>query len=146
MWRLILIAQLSMNCRKIRFFGVFLLFSAVFSGFGSVSFAGEDYSFENIEVGAESKSPARSRVKAFSKARKEALRQLFAKLKVNIDVNDVKNADALAIFGPAETYLKFQKELLENYLEIGKKIKEVRNEDSMTKNQTIALVRDFYNS
>ena len=82
-----------MNCRKIRFFGVFLLFSAVFSGFGSVSFAGEDYSFENIEVGAESKSPARSRVKAFSKARKEALRQLFTKLKVNIDVDDVKNAD-----------------------------------------------------
>ncbi len=60
--------------------------------------------------------------------------------------NEIKEADALVIFGPAEGYLKFQKELVENYTDLGKKIKDAKIADSMTKKQTIALVRDFFDS
>ncbi|WP_299667810.1 hypothetical protein [uncultured Polaribacter sp.] len=56
----------------------------------------------------------------------------------------IKDADALVLFGPAEAYKKFHKELLENYPNLNKKIKGVKNADSMTTNQTIALIRDFF--
>ncbi|WP_299157821.1 hypothetical protein [uncultured Tenacibaculum sp.] len=58
----------------------------------------------------------------------------------------VKEASALAIFGPAETYENFKKELEVYYQEINKKIKAVKKVDSMTNNQVKALVRDFFNS
>jgi stalled ribosome rescue protein Dom34 len=57
---------------------------------------------------------------------------------------EINDADAIVIFGPAEAYLKFQKELQENYEHLNTKIKDVINVDSMTDNQTIALVRDFF--
>lgn len=52
-----------------------------------------EYSVAGVEVGAESTSPARARVKAFDKARRIALKQLFERLKVNIDVENVENGD-----------------------------------------------------
>ena len=55
----------------------------------------------------------------------------------------VKDADALAIFGPAETYLKLE-EAFKNAYKLSDKIKTVQNVDSMTDNQVKALVRDFY--
>jgi stalled ribosome rescue protein Dom34 len=57
---------------------------------------------------------------------------------------EFNDADAIVIFGPAEAYLKFQKELQENYEHLNTKIKDAINADSMTDNQTIALVRDFF--
>ncbi|AOW16822.1 hypothetical protein LPB03_04780 [Polaribacter vadi] len=57
---------------------------------------------------------------------------------------EIKDADAIVLFGPAEAYLKFQKELQENYQHLNIKIKGAINADSMTDNQTIALVRDFF--
>ena len=60
-------------------------------------------------------------------------------------VNEIKDAKELVIFGPAETYLKFEKELIEKYKEVSSKVKGVKNADSMTKNQTISLIRDFFN-
>lgn len=57
---------------------------------------------------------------------------------------EIKDADAIVLFGPAEAYLKFQKELQENYQHLNTKIKDAINADSMTENQTIALVRDFF--
>lgn len=59
-------------------------------------------------------------------------------------VNVIDDADHLVIFGPAETYKNFYKELLKNYPELSKKIKGVKNVDSMTSNQTISLVRNFF--
>ncbi|WP_299108685.1 hypothetical protein [uncultured Tenacibaculum sp.] len=56
----------------------------------------------------------------------------------------VKDANALAIFGPAETFEKFKKELEVSYKDIDAKVKGVRNVDSMTNNQVKALVRDFF--
>jgi stalled ribosome rescue protein Dom34 len=57
---------------------------------------------------------------------------------------EIKDADAIVIFGPAEAYEKFYKELKENYHTLSRKVKDARTVDSMTENQTIALVRDFY--
>jgi stalled ribosome rescue protein Dom34 len=57
---------------------------------------------------------------------------------------EINNADALVIFGPAEAYQKFYKELKENYHPLSKKVKEARTADSMTEKQIIALVRDLY--
>lgn len=59
---------------------------------------------------------------------------------------EVKDADALVIFGPAETYEKFAKELGEHHKALGEKIKGIRRADSMTDNQVVAWVRDFFAS
>lgn len=60
--------------------------------------------------------------------------------------NAVSDVDALALFGPADINEKLRKELEENYPSIGKKIVAVEKADSMTENQTRALVRDFFNN
>ncbi|OYX23614.1 MAG: hypothetical protein B7Z06_09995 [Flavobacteriales bacterium 32-35-8] len=73
----------------------------------------------------------------------ERKKQLL-KLYFNEITQEIKNADALVIFGPAETYEKFAKELGENYKAISAKIKGIRKADSMTDNQVIAWVKDFF--
>lgn len=55
----------------------------------------------------------------------------------------VKDMDAIAIFGPAETYLRLEETFKEKF-NLGNKIKTVQNVDSMTDNQVKALVRDFF--
>lgn len=59
---------------------------------------------------------------------------------------ELKDTDALVIFGPAETNEKFGKELQDNYSEINTKIKGIKKTDSMTDNQVKAWVRDFFTS
>ena len=71
---------------------------------------------------------------------KHQLKSYFREL-----ANAVKEADAIAIFGPAETQQKFKKELQENFRAIDQKVKTVQVVDSMTDNQIKALVRDFFN-
>ncbi len=71
---------------------------------------------------------------------KHQLKAYFKKL-----VKMVTDADALAIFGPAETGEKFEKELLEKYPKLASKVKTVTRSDSMTNNQVKALIRDFFN-
>jgi hypothetical protein len=61
-------------------------------------------------------------------------------------VGSIKNVNALVVFGPAEVYKKFEKELQENHAVLSKKIKVIEKADSMTINQTMALVRDFFKS
>ncbi|WP_106793408.1 hypothetical protein [Aquimarina sp. Aq78] len=56
----------------------------------------------------------------------------------------IKDADKIVIYGPAETGEKFSKELEINYKEISKKVKDVIKADSMTDNQTKALVRSYF--
>ena len=59
-------------------------------------------------------------------------------------ISEINTSDALVIYGPAETYVKFRKLLQENYNNINAKVKGMYKADSMTKNQTIALVKDFF--
>lgn len=57
----------------------------------------------------------------------------------------IEDAEAIAIFGPADTNAKFYKELDENYKTLALKVKTVEKADSMTENQVKALVRNFFN-
>jgi len=56
----------------------------------------------------------------------------------------IKTADAIAIFGPAETANKFKKELDNKYPILASKVKTVTKVDSMTNNQVRKLVREFF--
>jgi stalled ribosome rescue protein Dom34 len=56
----------------------------------------------------------------------------------------IGDADAIALFGPAETNEKFRKELSENHKTLAAKLIAVTKADSMTPNQIKALVRDFF--
>lgn len=56
----------------------------------------------------------------------------------------VSNVDSLALFGPAAINQKFKKELSEHYKFLAEKLIVVEKADSMTINQTKALVRDFF--
>lgn len=56
----------------------------------------------------------------------------------------IKDADTLVLFGPADTNEKFKKELSKNYSTLNTKVKDVAKTDSMTNNQIIAWVRDYF--
>jgi len=77
----------------------------------------------------------------FSDREKHQLKRYFKRI-----AETIKEADAIALFGPADTNLKLKKELSENYSLLAKKIKTVEKADSMTNNQVKALVRNFFNS
>lgn len=70
--------------------------------------------------------------------------QFKAYFKVLVDY--IKDADAIVLFGPAQTNEKFSKELHENYNELTTKLKAVKKADSMTDNQVKAWVRGFFES
>jgi len=57
----------------------------------------------------------------------------------------MEDAEAIAIFGPADTNAKLFKELNENYKTLALKVRTVEKADSMTENQVKALVREFFN-
>ncbi|WP_108801968.1 hypothetical protein [Aquimarina sp. Aq107] len=56
----------------------------------------------------------------------------------------IKNSDTIVIYGPAEAGEKFKKEIDENYRDLSKKVKAVLKSDSLTENQTKALIRDYF--
>lgn len=56
----------------------------------------------------------------------------------------LKNADSIVIFGPAEAGEKLNKRLQKKNKLLRNKVKAVIKVDSMTLNQTKALVRDYY--
>jgi stalled ribosome rescue protein Dom34 len=60
--------------------------------------------------------------------------------------NELNDTDALVIFGPAETFEKFVKELEQHHKHLSAKIKGIRRADSMTENQVVAWVGDFFES
>ncbi|PWK20685.1 hypothetical protein [Xanthomarina spongicola] len=72
---------------------------------------------------------------------KQQLKKYFKSL-----ASEIKDTDALVIFGPAETNKKFNEELHNNYKPLITKIKAVKKADSMTENQVKAWVRDFFKS
>lgn len=57
---------------------------------------------------------------------------------------EIKNADEVVVFGPAETREKFYKELSEKHNNLVTIIKDVVKADSMSKNQIKAWVKKFY--
>ena len=64
---------------------------------------------------------------------------------LEVVLNNVKNSDYLYIFGPAETKIKLEKKI-RNEKSLGKiNLKAVETADSMTVNQIVAHVKDFYN-
>ncbi|NER13453.1 hypothetical protein GWK08_08400 [Leptobacterium flavescens] len=70
---------------------------------------------------------------------KHQLRDYFKRV-----IDYLKTAEVIAIYGPAETYQKLDKELKESYREIAAKIRTVQKTDSMTNNQLRALMRDYF--
>ena len=70
---------------------------------------------------------------------KHQLKNYFNELASNL-----YDADEIAIFGPAGTNEKFNKELKRKYKNIGVKVKEVKKADSMTSNQVVALVKKYF--
>ena len=59
-------------------------------------------------------------------------------------IKEISDGDIIVIFGPAEAGMRFNKLLLKENKNIGKKVAEVLKADSMTDNQLSALIRDYY--
>lgn len=75
----------------------------------------------------------------FLEREKHQLRTYFSNL-----ANAIKDADAIALFGPSDTNEKFKKELTNNYKPLATKLKSVIKSDSMTENQVKAMVREYF--
>ena len=76
----------------------------------------------------------------YMKREKQQLKSYFKAL-----ANEIEDADAIAIFGPAQTGEKFKNELQTHYKAINAKVKGVLKADSMTENQVKAWVKDYFN-
>ena len=57
----------------------------------------------------------------------------------------VLNADSLVIFGPAQTMERYAQHLKRYHQDLYNKVQAVHRADSMTDNQVVALIREFYN-
>jgi len=71
--------------------------------------------------------------------KKHQLKQYFKEIASYLD-----EVDEVALFGPAGTNEKFNKELKKKYKKIGDKVSEVKKADSMTSNQVVALVKKYF--
>lgn len=58
--------------------------------------------------------------------------------------SEIKDVDAIVLFGPAETCFNYNKELVTYHKDISSKIKDVIKTDSMTKGQVKAWVKTFF--
>ena len=75
----------------------------------------------------------------FLEREKHQFKSYFKKI-----IPHIKNSDTIVIYGPAEAGEKFKKEIDENYRDLSKKVKAVLKSDSLTENQTKALIRDYF--
>lgn len=62
---------------------------------------------------------------------------------LKILLNEIEDSDAVVLFGPSIMKTVFEKEIKNNLNLIGKQM-EVFDADSMTENQMVAWVKDFY--
>lgn len=76
--------------------------------------------------------------KKYLEREKNQLKAYFEKV-----IAAILNADSIAIYGPAETYLKLHAEL-KKHAKLHDKITLVSRSDSMSNNQFKALVKEFY--
>ncbi|MCL5128262.1 MULTISPECIES: hypothetical protein [unclassified Algibacter] len=58
--------------------------------------------------------------------------------------SEIKDDDVIVLFGPAETKIKFNKELATYHKDLSAKVKDVVKTDKMTKRQVKAWVKAFY--
>jgi stalled ribosome rescue protein Dom34 len=75
----------------------------------------------------------------------EREKQQFKKYFKNL-VSEIKEADKLVLFGPAETASSFKKELSTRYKEVNAKVIGVVKADSMTNAQIVAWVKSYYDA
>lgn len=59
-------------------------------------------------------------------------------------ITEIKKADAIVLFGPAETCLKLSKYLKKHHQDLSKKVEDVMKMDSITKPQIKAFVKTFF--
>lgn len=59
-------------------------------------------------------------------------------------VENIRDANSLVIFGPAQTGEKFYKELSQSHPQLAQKVRGVEKADSMTDNQVKSWVRDYF--
>jgi len=57
---------------------------------------------------------------------------------------EIQNSDSVVLFGPGKMKNLFEKEMKSN-MQMASKLSGAYNSDSLTENQTIAWVKDFYN-
>lgn len=60
-------------------------------------------------------------------------------------ISEIKNVDELVLFGPANMKKELRKQILQDAT-LTPKLKAVLSADSMTKNQMVAWVKEFYRS
>ncbi len=75
----------------------------------------------------------------YTEREKHQFKKFFGEL-----VEQMESADALVIFGPAQTGEMLYKELSESYATLLKKVKGVEKADSMTDNQVKAWVSNYF--
>ena len=61
-------------------------------------------------------------------------------------ISEIKEANGIVLFGPAEMREKLYKEIAQNHTDLKAKIKDVVKTDSMTKRQVKAWVKAFFKS
>ncbi|UNY98730.1 hypothetical protein MQE36_16835 [Zhouia spongiae] len=117
-----------------------------------VSINGADKSVEVVNSDVENYHPgggSRSKTKwgpqdvvqdsKYTEREKHQLKRYFDEI-----VRKLQNADAVALFGPADTNLKLAKYIELHYKSLASKIRGVEKADSMTENQLMALITDYY--
>ena len=70
---------------------------------------------------------------------KQQLKKYF-----NDIISEIKDANAIVLFGAAETCSKLNKHLINHYKDLSKKVKDVVKMDSINKNQVKAWVKAFF--
>jgi len=75
----------------------------------------------------------------FTEREKHQLKSYFKEI-----ASHLKDADEIAIYGPADTRLKLDEELKSNFKPIGDKVTLVQRSDSMTENQMKAMIRTYF--
>ena len=75
----------------------------------------------------------------FTERKKHQIKRYFKEI-----IEHIKDTDALMLFGPADTNKMLKKEIETFDTKLDQKIVLVKKVDSMTLNQTIALVRDSF--
>lgn len=99
----------------------------------------------NVKGGSRSKTPWGPQEKIsesrYLERRKHQLNNYFLRV-----IEAINTSDCIAIYGPADTKIHFKEAIKKNDKSIFEKIRLVKTEDSMTKNQFKALVKSFSNS
>ena len=76
----------------------------------------------------------------YLKREKQQMSEFFKNI-----VKGIADADAIVIFGPAQTGEKFFSELLKKHSMLYQKVTSVNKADNMTDNQIMAWVSNYYN-